>query len=121
MASPGRGLLLRVNTSGSTFVTAGGRRTKQVKRSTTRVEVTTPIVRPLAGTPAQRRPASLSFEASRLRWLNDAAYAAAKSAFEGGTPLLARSSIPAPDITRAISSSHGSMKRRRRQERSRRR
>ena len=40
-ASPGRSLLLRVNTAGTTFVTAGGLRTKQVKRSTDKVDVTT--------------------------------------------------------------------------------
>lgn len=39
-ASPGKSLLLRVNTSGSTFVTAGGMRTKQVKRAASKVDVT---------------------------------------------------------------------------------
>ncbi len=58
-ASPGRGLLLRVNTSGSTFVTAGGLRTKQVKRAVGKVEVTSA----------------------------DAAYGAVRSAFEGGALL----------------------------------
>jgi TP901-1 family phage major tail protein len=87
-ASPGRGLLLRVNTSGSTFVTAGGLRSKQVKRSTTKVDVTSADSAGrwqelLPGAAAQ----GLSFSASDFVWLNDAAYAAARSAFEGGTLL----------------------------------
>ena len=39
-ASPGRSLLLRVNTTGSTFLTAGGMRAKQVKRAASKVDVT---------------------------------------------------------------------------------
>ena len=87
-ASPGRGLLLRVNTSGSTFTTAGGLRSKQVKRSTTKVDVTSADSAGrwqelLPGAAAQ----GLSFSAADFVWLNDAAYAAARSAFEGGTLL----------------------------------
>ena len=87
-ASPGRGLLLRVNTSGSTFTTAGGLRSKQVKRSTTKVDVTSADSAGrwqelLPGAAAQ----GLSFSASDFVWLNDAAYTAVKSAFEGGTLL----------------------------------
>lgn len=87
-ASPGRGLLLRVNTSGSTFVTAGGLRTKQVKRAVGKVEVTSADSAGrwqelLPGAAAQ----SMSFSASDFVWLNDAAYGAVKSAFEGGTLL----------------------------------
>ena len=87
-ASPGRGLLLRVNTSGSTFTTAGGLRSKQVKRSTTKVDVTSADSAGrwqelLPGAAAQ----GLSFSASDFVWLNDAAYTTAKSAFESGTLL----------------------------------
>ncbi len=87
-ASPGRGLLLRVNTSGSSFVTAGGLRTKQVKRATTKVDVTSADSAGrwqelLPGAAAQ----SLSFSAADFVWLNDAAYGAVRSAFEGGTLL----------------------------------
>ena len=85
-ASPGRNLLLRVNTSGSTFVTAGGLRTKQVKRMTAKVDVTTADS---AGRWQELLPGaavqSLSFSASDFVWLNDAAYQAFKTAFEGGT------------------------------------
>ena len=87
-ASPGKGLLLRVNTTGSTFVTAGGMRTKQVKRAVSKVDVTSadsagrwqellPGVSPL----------SMTFSASDFVWLNDAAYGAVRSAFEAGTLL----------------------------------
>ena len=85
-ASPGKGLLLRVNTSGSTFVTAGGLRTKQVKRSVGKVDVTSADS---AGRWRELLPAAaplaMSFSASDFVWLNDAAYAAVKSAFEGST------------------------------------
>lgn len=87
-ASPGRGLLLRVNTSGSTFITAGGLRTKQVKRSAAKVDVTSADSAGrwqelLPGAAAQ----GLSFSASDFVWLNDAAYGAAKAAFEAGALL----------------------------------
>ena len=87
-ASPGRGLLLRVNTSGSTFTTAGGLRTKQVKRSANKVDVTSADSAGrwqelLPGAAAQ----AMSFSASDFVWLNDAAYGAARSAFEAGTLL----------------------------------
>lgn len=87
-ASPGKGLLLRVNTSGSTYVTAGGLRSKQVKRATSRVDVTT------ADSAGRWRellpgaaPIALSFSASDFVWLADAAYTAVRAAFEGGTLL----------------------------------
>ena len=87
-ASPGRGLLLRVNTSGSTFVTAGGLRSKQVKRSTAKVDVTSADS---AGRWQELLPGAaalaLSFAASDFVWLNDSAYQAARAAFEGGTLL----------------------------------
>lgn len=85
-AADGRGLLLRVNTSGSTFIAAGGLRSKQVKRAATRVDVTSADS---AGHWQELLPGaatlSLSFTASDFVWLNDAAYAAVKSAFETGT------------------------------------
>ncbi len=87
-ASPGKGLLLRVLTTGSTFVTAGGMRTKQVKRTVSKVDVTSADssgrwqeLLPGAA------PQSMSFSASDFVWLNDAAYGAVKSAFETGTLL----------------------------------
>ena len=94
-ASPGRGLLLRVNTSGSTFVTAGGLRTKQVKRSVGKVDVTSADS---AGRWQEllpgAAPQSMSFSASDFVWLNDAAYVAAKAAFEGGTLLVCQIVYP---------------------------
>ncbi len=94
-ASPGRSLLLRVNTSGSTFVTAGGLRTKQVKRATSKVDVTTADSTGrwqelLPGAAAQ----SLSFSASDFVWLNDTAYQAFKTAFEAGTMLVCQIVYP---------------------------
>lgn len=84
-ASPGRSLLLRVNTSGSTYVTAGGLRAKQVKRSTSKVDVTSADssgrwqeLLPGAA------PQALSFAASDFVWLNDTAYQAFKTAFDSG-------------------------------------
>ena len=85
-ASPGRSLLLRVNTTGSTFVTAGGLRSKQVKRAVAKVDVTTADS---AGRWQEllpgAAPQSLSFSASDFVWLNDTAYQAFRTAFEGGT------------------------------------
>lgn len=85
-ASPGRSLLLRVNTTGTTFVTAGGLRTKQIKRSADRVDVTSADS---AGRWRELLPGaavqSLSFTASDFVWLNDGAYQAFRAAFEGGT------------------------------------
>ena len=87
-ASPGKGLLLRINTAGSSFVTAGGLRTKQVKRAVGKVDVTSADS---AGRWQEllpgASPLSLSFSASDFVWLNDAAYQAVKAAFEGGTLL----------------------------------
>ena len=84
-ASPGRNLLLRVKTDDSTFVTAGGLRSKQVKRSVGKVDVTTADS---AGRWQELLPGaavqSLSFSASDFVWLNDAAYQAFRTAFEGG-------------------------------------
>ena len=84
-ASPGRGLLLRVNTTGSTFATAGGLRTKQVKRAVGKVEVTSADS---AGRWQEllpgAAPQSLSFSAADFVWLNDAAYGAVRTAFEAG-------------------------------------
>lgn len=87
-ASPGKGLLLRVNTTGSTYVTAGGLRTKQVKRAVSKVDVTT------ADSTGRWRellpgaaPMAMSFSASDFVWLNDAAYTAVRAAFEAGTLL----------------------------------
>lgn len=87
-ASPGRSLLLRVNTSGSTYVTAGGLRAKQVKRSTSKVDVTSADssgrwqeLLPGAA------PQALSFSASDFVWLNDTAYQAFKTAFDSGVLL----------------------------------
>ena len=87
-ASPGRSLLLRVNTTGQTFVTAGGLRSKQVKRAAGKVDVTSADSAGrwqelLPGAAAQ----GLSFSAADFVWLNDAAYTTAKSAFESGTLL----------------------------------
>jgi TP901-1 family phage major tail protein len=85
-ASPGKNLLLRINTSGSTFVTAGGLRSKQVRRTTTKVDVTSADS---AGRWQEllpnAAPQSLSFSASDFVWLNDTAYQAFRTAFEGGT------------------------------------
>ncbi len=94
-ASPGRNLLLRVNTTASTFVTAGGLRAKQVKRATTKVDVTTADS---AGRWQELLPGaavqSLSFSAGDFVWLNDAAYQAFRSAFEGGTMLVCQIVYP---------------------------
>ncbi len=85
-ASPGRSLLLRVNTTGATFVTAGGLRTKQIKRGADKVDVTTADS---AGRWRELLPGasvqSLTFTASDFVWLNDAAYGAFRAGFEGGT------------------------------------
>ncbi len=85
-ASPGRGLLLRVSTTGATFVTAGGLRAKQVRRASAKVDVTSADS---AGRWQELLPGaatqSVSFSASDFVWLNDAAYQAVRSAFEGGT------------------------------------
>jgi TP901-1 family phage major tail protein len=85
-ASPGKSLLLRVNTTGSTYVTAGGLRSKQIKRSVAKVDVTTADS---AGRWQELLPGaavqSMSFSASDFVWLNDTAYQAFKSAFENGT------------------------------------
>ena len=94
-ASPGKNLLLRVNTSGSTFVTAGGMRSKQVKRATAKVDVTsadsTGRWQELIPGAA---PQSLSFSASDFVWLNDTAYQAFRTAFEGGTMLVCQIVYP---------------------------
>lgn len=94
-ASPGKGLLLRVNTSGSTFVTAGGLRTKQVKRAANKVDVTSADS---AGRWQEllpgAAPQSMSFSASDFVWLNDAAYGAVKAAFEAGTMLVCQIVYP---------------------------
>ena len=94
-ASPGHGLLLRVNTSASTFVTAGGLRSKQVKRATTKVDVTSADS---VGRWQELLPGAaalaLSFSASDFVWLNDAAYLSAKAAFEGGTMLVCQVVYP---------------------------
>lgn len=94
-ASPGRSLLLRVNTSGSTYVTAGGLRAKQVKRSTSKVDVTSADssgrwqeLLPGAA------PQALSFSASEFVWLNDTAYQAFRAAFDGGLILLCQIVYP---------------------------
>ncbi|MCW6510985.1 phage major tail protein, TP901-1 family [Lichenifustis flavocetrariae] len=85
-ASPGKSLLLRVNTTGSTFVTAGGLRSKQVKRAAAKVDVTSADS---AGRWQEllpgAAPQSLTFSASDFVWLNDTAYQAFRTAFEGGT------------------------------------
>ena len=94
-ASPGKSLLLRVNTTGSTFVTAGGLRAKQVKRTVPKVDVTSADS---AGRWQELLPGaavqSLSFSASDFVWLNDAAYQAFKAAFEGGTMLVCQVVYP---------------------------
>ena len=94
-ASPGRSLLLRVNTSGSTYVTAGGLRSKQVKRAAGKVDVTSADS---AGRWQEllpgAAPQSLSFSASDFVWLNDAAYGAFRSAFEGGTLVICQIVYP---------------------------
>ena len=94
-ASPGKSLLLRVNTAGSTFVTAGGLRSKQVKRATAKVDVTsadsTGRWQELLPGAA---PQSLSFSASDFVWLNDTAYQAFRTAFEGGTMLVCQIVYP---------------------------
>lgn len=94
-ASPGKSLLLRVNTTGSTFVTAGGLRTKQVKRSVAKVDVTTADS---AGHWQELLPGaavqSMSFAATDFVWLNDAAYAAFRTAFEAGTLLVCQIVYP---------------------------
>ena len=95
-ASPGHGLLLRVQTPGTaTFTTAGGLRSKQVKRAAAKVDVTSADSAGrwqelLPGAAAQ----GLSFSASDFVWLNDAAYGAARAAFEGGTLLLCQIVYP---------------------------
>ncbi len=94
-ASPGKSLLLRVSTSGGTFVTAGGLRSKQVKRAVNKVDVTSADS---AGRWQELLPGAaqlgLSFSASDFVWLNDAAYAAIKSAFEGGTLVICQIVYP---------------------------
>ena len=94
-ASPGKSLLLRVNTAGSTFVTAGGLRTKQVKRSVAKVDVTSADS---AGHWQELLPGaaiqSMSFAATDFVWLNDAAYTAFRAAFEGGTLLVCQIVYP---------------------------
>ncbi len=94
-ASPGKSLLLRVNTSGSTFVTAGGLRTKQVKRAVSKVDVTTADSTGrwqelLPGAAVQ----SLSFSASDFVWLNDTAYTTFRTAFESGLMLVCQIVYP---------------------------
>ena len=85
-ASPGKNLLLRVNTSGSTFVSAGGLRTKQIKRAAAKVEVTSADS---AGRWQELLPGaavlSMQFSASDFVWLNDTAYTTFRTAFEAGT------------------------------------
>ena len=94
-ASPGNSLLLRVNTTGSTFVTAGGLRSKQVKRAVAKVDVTSADS---AGRWQELLPGaavqSMSFSASDFVWLNDAAYQAFSTAFEGGTMLVCQIVYP---------------------------
>ncbi len=94
-ASPGKNLLLRVNTTGSTFVTAGGLRAKQVKRSVGKVDITSADS---AGRWQELLPGaavqSLSFSAGDFVWLNDAAYQAFRSAFEGGLMLVCQLVYP---------------------------
>jgi TP901-1 family phage major tail protein len=94
-ASPGKNLLLRVNTSGSTFATAGGLRSKQVKRATAKVDVTSADS---AGRWQEllpnAAPQSLSFSASDFVWLNDTAYQAFRGAFEGGTLVICQIVYP---------------------------
>lgn len=94
-ASPGKNLLLRINTTGSTFVTAGGLRTKQVKRSVAKVDVTSADS---AGHWQELLPGaavlSLSFAASDFVWLNDTAYQAVRTAFEAGTMLVCQIVYP---------------------------
>ncbi len=94
-ASPGKNLLLRVNTTGSTFVTAGGLRTKQVKRSVAKVDITSADS---AGHWQELLPGaaiqSMTFTASDFVWLNDAAYGAFKAAFEAGTMLVCQIVYP---------------------------
>ena len=94
-ASPGRSLLLRVNTSGSTYVTAGGLRAKQVKRSTSKVDVTSADS---AGRWQEllpgAAPQALSFSASDFVWLNDTAYQAFKTAFDSGLLLVCQIVYP---------------------------
>ena len=94
-ASPGRSLLLRVNTAASTFVTAGGLRSKQVKRAASKVDVTSADS---AGRWQELLPGaasqSLSFSASDFVWLNDTAYVAFRTAFEGGTMLVCQIVYP---------------------------
>ena len=87
-ASPGKSLLLRVNTTGTTFVTAGGLRSKQVKRATSKVDVTSAdSVGHWQELLPGAAPQSLTFSASDFVWLNDTAYQAFRTAFEGGTLL----------------------------------
>ena len=87
-ASPGRNLLLRVNTTDATYVTAGGLRAKQVKRAAAKVDVTSADS---AGRWQELLPGaavqSLSFTASDFVWLNDAAYQKFRIAFESGLML----------------------------------
>lgn len=94
-ASSGKSLLLRVNTTASTFVTAGGLRTKQVKRSVAKVDVTSADS---AGHWQELLPGaaiqSMSFAATDFVWLNDAAYTAFRAAFEGGTLLVCQIVYP---------------------------
>jgi TP901-1 family phage major tail protein len=94
-ASPGKSLLLRVNTTGSTYVTAGGLRTKQIKRAVSKVDVTTADSvghwqELLPGAAVQ----SMTFSASDFVWLNDAAYMAFRTAFEGGLMLVCQIVYP---------------------------
>ncbi|WP_131114298.1 phage tail tube protein [Lichenihabitans psoromatis] len=94
-ASPGKSLLLRVNTAGSTFVTAGGLRTKQIKRSVGKVDVTNADS---AGRWQELLPGaavqSLAFSASDFVWLNDAAYQAFRTAFDSGVMLVCQIVYP---------------------------
>ncbi len=94
-ASPGKSLLLRVNTTGSTFVTAGGLRSKQVKRAVAKVDVTSADS---AGHWQEllpgAAPQSLSFSANDFVWLNDTAYQTFKAAFEGGLMLVCQIVYP---------------------------
>ena len=94
-AFPGKSLLLRVNTTGSTFVTAGGLRAKQVKRAVAKVDVTSAdsAFRWQELLPGAA-PQSLSFSASDFVWLNDAAYQTFKAAFEGGLMLVCQIVYP---------------------------
>lgn len=94
-ASPGKSLLLRVNTTASTFVTAGGLRTKQVKRAIAKVDVTSADS---AGHWQELLPGaavqSLSFSATDFVWLNDTAYQAFRTAFESGLMLVCQIVYP---------------------------